>query len=268
MPLLFKEQSYQIRHCVYEVVRKIGSGWDEQTYHQALLHELRLNGFEVKSKVQLPILYQKQSIIFYESDLLVNNQIILELKCVRSGFQPLHFAQLISYLKASRYRLGLLVNFGGYKAKIERILFSEKNGSVIENYEKLKKVSPDEKELFKQLRKASINIFHELRAGYTPIVYQRAMEYELSLIKAEVNQQVVLDVMYGDNYLNSVKIDFWLICNKILLAVLAGSRKLDLYDIARMQAYLDNSIANVGLICYFDKSDLTLLGLNKTSLQL
>jgi GxxExxY protein len=94
-----------------EVHRFLGPGLLESTYEACLVYELRERGFQVEAQKPLPVVYKEVYLeCGYRIDLLVNDVVIVELKAVDS-LCPIHEAQLISYLKLHRRRVGLLINF-------------------------------------------------------------------------------------------------------------------------------------------------------------
>lgn len=97
--------------CAMKVHTALGPGLLESAYEACLKHELRKRGFKVLSQVELPIFYDGVRIdAGYRIDLLVEDTVIVELKAVER-LLPIHEAQLLSYLKLSRKRVGLLINF-------------------------------------------------------------------------------------------------------------------------------------------------------------
>jgi len=121
--ILNKDECYQIQGAVFEVYREMGCGFLEAVYQECMEKELRRRGipFEAKRKVQ--VIYKGEVLEkTYEPDLICYEKIIVELKAV-SELAAIHKAQVINYLKATRMRLGLLVNFGSYpKAEVERLI--------------------------------------------------------------------------------------------------------------------------------------------------
>ncbi len=103
--------SGQIINAAMEVHTELGPGLLESTYEACLKHELSLRNISALSQVVLPIKYKNNVIDNgYKIDLLVEDQIIVELKTVEN-FLPIHQAQLLSYLKMSNKKVGLLINF-------------------------------------------------------------------------------------------------------------------------------------------------------------
>ncbi|MEZ5344794.1 MAG: GxxExxY protein [Pyrinomonadaceae bacterium] len=93
------------------VHKALGPGLLESTYEVCLIHELSKEGLKVQSQLALPVVYDGIKLdAGYRIDLLVENSVIVELKAIDS-LLPIHEAQLISYLKLSEMKLGLLINF-------------------------------------------------------------------------------------------------------------------------------------------------------------
>jgi len=89
----------------------LGPGLLEKAYSACLAYELRKQGFDVKTEVELPVIYESVRIdLGYRIDLLVNDLVIVELKCVEK-IAPVHEAQIISYIRMCKKNVGLLINF-------------------------------------------------------------------------------------------------------------------------------------------------------------
>ena len=94
-----------------KVYSSLGPGLLEQPYKKCLQHELTSRGFTVNHEVYLPVLYDSVLIdIGYRLDLLVNSEVIIEVKAVQT-ILPVHRAQMLTYLKLARKHVGLLINF-------------------------------------------------------------------------------------------------------------------------------------------------------------
>lgn len=97
--------------CAIEVHRALGPGLLESTYQQCLIHELKLNGIPFQSEKPIPVEYKGIRLdCGYRIDVLVDSCLILELKSVEE-IAPIHKAQLLTYMKLSGIRTGLLINF-------------------------------------------------------------------------------------------------------------------------------------------------------------
>ncbi len=105
------EISYQIRGAVFDVYNELGPGLMENVYEKALIIELLNRGLQVENQVPIEVLYKGFDLgLQYRLDLLVNKQVIIELKSVEI-LLPVHYKQLITYLKLAQKPLGFLINF-------------------------------------------------------------------------------------------------------------------------------------------------------------
>jgi len=97
--------------CSYKIHTALGPGMLESAYEACLMYELKQNGLNAESQVELPILYDGVKISAgYRLDIFVENELIIEVKAVER-IHPVHTAQILSYLKLSNKKLGLLINF-------------------------------------------------------------------------------------------------------------------------------------------------------------
>jgi GxxExxY protein len=121
--ILHREESYKIVGACFEVYREKGCGFLEAVYQECLQIELRLQGVPYKEKQPLALEYKGCPLrTAYEPDFICFDKIVLELKAV-TEIADEHRAQLQNYLKATKMKLGLLVNFGHFpKAQVERIV--------------------------------------------------------------------------------------------------------------------------------------------------
>ncbi|MGD8253251.1 MAG: GxxExxY protein [Syntrophobacterales bacterium] len=115
------ELTYNINGAIFEVNRELGVGFLEKVYENALLVELRKRGLEAESQVPVKVKYKGTEVGEYFADIVVENQVIVELKSV-DFLQKIHEAQLLNYLKATGYKVGLLVNFTHPKAEVKRFV--------------------------------------------------------------------------------------------------------------------------------------------------
>ncbi len=103
--------SYEIIGAAFKVHSELGPGLLESTYEVCLEYEILNKGLNVKRQQALPVKYDQIKLnAGYRIDLIVENQVIVEVKSVES-ICPIHEAQLLTYLKLSEVRLGLLINF-------------------------------------------------------------------------------------------------------------------------------------------------------------
>jgi GxxExxY protein len=121
--LIYEEDSYKLLGACFEVYREKGCGFLEPVYQECLEIELRLQGILYVPQRPLSLEYKKQPLLSkYVPDFVCFDKIILEIKAV-SELNEEHRAQIYNYLRATGFKLGLLVNFGHYpKVQFERIV--------------------------------------------------------------------------------------------------------------------------------------------------
>ncbi|SFA92916.1 GxxExxY protein [Algoriphagus aquimarinus] len=103
--------SYKIRGCIFKVYNCLGPGLLESAYELALAHELEKEELNIKRQVGLPLVYDTIKLdVGYRIDLIVENKVIIEIKSVENLLE-VHHKQIITYLRLSGLKLGLLINF-------------------------------------------------------------------------------------------------------------------------------------------------------------
>jgi GxxExxY protein len=101
----------QVLDCAFRVHTELGPGLLESAYEECLLYEIEETGLVVMNQWPIPLVYKKRRLeIGYRVDLLIENQVIVEVKAVQS-LEDINLAQILTYLKLSGCKLGLLVNF-------------------------------------------------------------------------------------------------------------------------------------------------------------
>ena len=119
-----KPLSYQVIGCALEVYKNLGPGLLESIYEKALIHELTQKGMTVKTQVEVEMNYKGVNVgEGLRLDLLVNDELIVELKSVEE-LKPIHYKQLLTYLKLTHKHTGLLINFNvnDFRDGIKRVI--------------------------------------------------------------------------------------------------------------------------------------------------
>ena len=120
--VLYPDEVYAIQGAIFDVYKNIGAGFLEAVYQECLERELAIRGIPFESQKDISISYKGEKLNqTYRADLICYGTIIVELKAVKA-LLPEHLAQLHNYLRATKMRLGLLVNFSHYPGvEIKRI---------------------------------------------------------------------------------------------------------------------------------------------------
>ena len=110
LPQEIERLVYQTLGCCITVHRELGPGLLESTYARAVCIELHAAGLPFEAEKHIPVTYRGQLLCHHRLDLVVANQVVVEIKSV-AQLGPVHHAQLLNYLRVSKLRVGLLVNF-------------------------------------------------------------------------------------------------------------------------------------------------------------
>ena len=124
----YNEITFYSRKTIFNVYNELGPGLLESVYEKVLIYELNDLGLKVQSQIPVPIIYK--NIPFdtgFRSDLIVENKVIVKIKSVEE-ISPVHHKQLLTYLKLSGYKLGILVNFN--TDCIDKSIVRKINGTI------------------------------------------------------------------------------------------------------------------------------------------
>ncbi|EKE07455.1 MAG: hypothetical protein ACD_18C00082G0003 [uncultured bacterium] len=122
--LIYEQETYKIRGACFKIWKEFGGAFKESVVENALKIELEELGFKVESQKRFPIYYKNQKVGIYIPDIIIDNKILIELKSkefVTKGDEKTFW----HYLKATNYKLGLLINFGPEKLEIKRRIYDE-----------------------------------------------------------------------------------------------------------------------------------------------
>jgi GxxExxY protein len=108
----------------YDVYNELGYGFLEKVYHNAFLIELKLRSYEFENQKKISVIYKSEIVGDYVPDIIVNNSVIIELKCSEYLVEA-DESQLLNYLKATNCEVGLLLNFGKDPQFIRKIFTND-----------------------------------------------------------------------------------------------------------------------------------------------
>ena len=122
MNLIYQDEFYRIKQACIKVRTILGNGFLEKVYENSLKHELIKDGFAIEQQKKLIVTYKGIIVGDYYADLVVDNKIIIEMKTAMK-ISDIHKLQILNYLKATGYKLGILINFPNNSKgfEIERI---------------------------------------------------------------------------------------------------------------------------------------------------
>ena len=122
MELLHREITEQIIGAAFEVYRVLGYGFLEKVYQRAMVVELQRRGLKVIAEAKITVWYKDVVVGEYSADLFVEDCVIVELK-VAKQYCSEDEAQLLNELKATKIKVGMLINFGRTKVEFKRMVF-------------------------------------------------------------------------------------------------------------------------------------------------
>lgn len=119
--IVLKDLSYEVMAAAFEVQNTLGTGFLEKVYENALAVELSRRGLQVEVQKGIEVIYKDVSVGSYFADMLVDGELIIELKASES-ITKVNEAQILNYLKATGIKLGLLINFGKTRLEYKRFV--------------------------------------------------------------------------------------------------------------------------------------------------
>ena len=108
--------------CCFDIHRQLGPGFSERIYHNALKLLFDQKGLRYQTEKEFEVFYLNNKIGTFRADLVVEGQVIVEIKSLAGNIPILFQNQLLSYLKASGLHVGLLVNFGNKSCQVKRVV--------------------------------------------------------------------------------------------------------------------------------------------------
>ena len=265
MGLLYEELTYQIRGCIYEVRKEIGVGFDEETYHQGLMLSFHHHKIPFVSKEKRSLFHRGIQIHDFINDFLLFEKIILSIKCVPCKFLQAHYVQLFAELKLWQTNLGLMVNFGLPEIDIERFAFTEKEPTVVENFEFIKnQITEPEQQIIGDIRDAVKYVAMLHKSGYGKVVWRKIIEAELNHHQISFSRDRILPVQFAGKTIRTYRFRHLIIEDKILLAITALQKSVEQIDLAKMQSYLKAMSLNIGLTVNFGKSEVQIVGVRSS----
>ncbi len=253
--ILHPELSYAIIGAAMDVHNELGPGWDEEAYHRAMLHALKGRGVRAESKLRGALMHQGIVADRFELDILVENQIVLELKHLVGSFAPSHRCQLINYLKFWGKDLGILINFGLDRLKYERIPYSPVDGTI--QHEDPKNKLTEGHESFDLVFSILGAILKTQGLGYGTKTYH-------GLFVAECRFQAIgyetpfVALNYREHPLGEKQVDAFLVNHEALVLVTALNDRSSAVDLARLLAYMKQMGIKNGILANFGKTTLTI----------
>jgi GxxExxY protein len=119
--MIYEELTHEILNVAFEVHNTLGCGFLEKVYENALISEFKRREIKSIAQKEMKVHYKGETVGLYFADIVVENKVVLEIKTVEK-ITKIHEAQLLNYLKASNFKVGLILNFASTKLEYKRLV--------------------------------------------------------------------------------------------------------------------------------------------------
>lgn len=261
MALIFEDRTRILRRCFFDVHNEVGVGYPEEAYHRAFVECCGKRGIPFSSKLAGRLEHREKPVHTFQLDILAGDEILLELKALPGGFARENYIQIISYLKFWKKRLGLLVNFGQEKTKVERVPFAEKPLVVSEDYEHVRTALTGEiRPMLRSVRAGVLEVGRLHGLGYGEAVCAKLLVAEWEHRGLSLPGELFSPARFEAVELGKFPVDAFLLNGRILCCVTALKDEIGPYEIGKTQAYLSALDLPVGLAVNFGKHALQIRG--------
>jgi GxxExxY protein len=237
----------QVIGAAIAVHREFGPGLDEADYERALHLELLAMDIEHECQVPLPLIYKGTKLdCGYRMDLVVAGWLLLELKAVEK-LHPLHEAQLLTYLRLSRLKLGLLMNFGSLVLR-DGIVRRANSSSPMPTPRIPTSTSEAMDDLSYEVIDAALEVQNLLGHGLLRSAYEAALAHEMKLRGLRIEQRLPANLLYREQLIPSAK-EIPLVVEGRLMIACVCAQKIEPIHLARQRSLLKAARIEEG-ICF------------------
>ncbi len=266
--IIQKDLSYFVNGRIFDVHNEVGPGVREECYQKAMELALAMRDlrFEAKPRTRRELIYLGEIADVFEPDLVIEGQLIAELKVQKAGLTSANFRQTVNYLKYWGQPLGLLVNFASAQATIQRVVYHETRVGPEEDYSHIETlVTPELKPVLRSIREALLDVHSQFGIGYSDTTCRRLVEIALRHRGLRcLGEQVVIPAFRGRS-LPSSPITPLNVEDNVLIEVEAIQDDVTARSIRTMQTHLKITAANVGLVVNFGKNAFQIRGVRPLS---
>ncbi|MBI1930723.1 GxxExxY protein [Candidatus Poribacteria bacterium] len=258
--LLHQELTGKIIGAYYDVYNAMSRDYPEYIYENALALALRDGDMQCQQQQEYQIFYKHKLVGVQKLDLIVDDEVVLELKHTPKLLK-VHQAQLISYLKATDKKVGLLLNFGGQQPHFERFVYTL-HAHLPTQPIHLEDAENGEKsllypELTYQIRQALYEVHSDLGPGFIARIYANACyhEFQLSAISAVPIKE--MSVFYQKRKVGTIELNHFCVADKILVFPVAIENTADL-KISNIKHWMRHCQIDFALIANFKETSLAI----------
>lgn len=264
MPLEFEEETRLLRQCFFEVQNEVGTGRQEEEYHQACVLWFEEHEVTVVSRLPHRLMLRAEEAHCLFPDFVAWNAITIELKAVPRRLNRTELVQLFDYLKYRGDRVGLLVNMGLDRVEVERIVYEPPKTELVEKWDYWTDQIDGED------RASGLAIRDALRAVYAEHTTAYGEETLTKLVNCALRQQGVsvvvnptADAFYRHVELHSSPLTCLVVNQRIVLTLSALFDSND-FNISRGKSYLKALGLTWGIAADFGKTRAEIVGIRRT----
>jgi GxxExxY protein len=258
--LVYPVLSYAVQGAFFDVHTQLrGFNLSEEGWERALLIALEERGIPARRQVECELKYGDRRVGRFFVDVIVDDKLLLELKTVEA-LLPIHLAQVITYLRITDLKLGILVNFGGTSVEFKRILNTMDPHPLTAQPVEQDFLSDDLlfPELTGMVRSVLYTVHTTLGAGFMHMHYRRAVQIELHAQQINYQLHTKISITYQGRPIETRETRLLVVEGKILLTCVAVSVITDPMRL-RMRQYLTLLGLQIGLIANFHAAHMEIV---------
>lgn len=250
--LLHRDLTRQIIGVYYTVYNKLSQTYPEFIYEQAMIALLKRLGIRCTWQDEYEIWYKGRLVGLQRLDIFIAGEVVVEIK-VAGSIDPIHLAQLLSYLKTVSKEVGLLFRFGGPEPDFARRVLTPKGWHKTLNADSTASIAREgflHPELTHEIIAGALEVFKTLGPGFIHRIYARACYHELQLRGLEVMPRAEFHVFLDDIDLGAIKLRHLQIDNRALVFPVAVSN-VDSLNITNLKAWMRHLNIPIGILVNF-----------------
>lgn len=255
--IIHPELSYAVQGMFMSIYNEHGPMLHEEIYENLVVHLMRAAGYSCQSQQEFYVSYKDVHIGTFRTDVSLLPQLIIEIK-VAPKIDPLHLAQVVTYLKVTGADLGIVVNFGGPSVEFKRVpnFISQKQSRSVTPS------TPDNPtllypELTGEIRRCLYQVHRELGPGFWHRVYRNAAKVEFQMSDLPYEHKLRLDIEHNGWHAGQQRCNVLIVDNKVMVTPIAVTKVTEARRI-QFRAHLRRLNLKLGLLANFHGESLVI----------
>ena len=257
--------TFEIRGAIFATRNELKAGWSEEIYHKGLVLELESRGLDIVSKPRCSLTHRNVEIHTFEPDIIVNNEVILELKVLgyKKKFAGPHYFQLLNYLKFFEKPLGMLVDFTPAITQIKRVRLDAIMPNVVEDFDAFQdKVLSNERHQLWKIISCVRDIAERYSIGYSDVLYKRILQIEFEYRGFDCLYPINAPVLWKGQQIGQDNLQLLCVNNTCLVHVRSLLYHPTVQDFTSVNTYLNSLGLKFGLVVNFGRKEIQIRSVN------